>query len=68
MSAIPAAPLADGVPGVGASRRLLELLRCRGAEPAVWTLEACNETGRLRLVSDLADRSAPADARRAAAG
>lgn len=68
LTALPAMALADGVPGVGDSRWRLELLRCRGAEPAAWTVEACDETGRLRLASDLADRSAPADARRAAAG
>lgn len=68
LAALPAAPLAKGVPGVGDSRWRLELLRCRGAEPAAWTVEACDETGRLRLAANLADRSAETDARRAAAG
>ena len=68
LTALPAAPLPGGVPGVGGSRWCVELLRCRGAEPNAWTVEACDETGRLRLASDLADRSDQADARRAAAG
>ena len=68
LSALPAAPLPNGVPGVGDARWHLELLRCRGAEPTLWTVEACDETGRLRLASDLADRSAAADVRRAATG
>ncbi len=68
LSALPAVPPADGVPGVGDPRWRLELLRCRGAEPALWTVEACDETGRLRLAADLADRPAQADVRRAAAG
>lgn len=62
LTAIASAPLEDGVPGVGDPRWRLELLRCRGAEPAIWIVEACDETGRLRLAADLADRSAEAEA------
>jgi protein ImuA len=68
LTARPATPIRDGVPGVGDARWLLELLHCRGVEPATWNLEACDETGRLRLASDLADRPAEADTRRALAG
>lgn len=68
LTALPARPLPGGVQGVGDSRWRLELLRCRGAEPALWIVEACDETGRLRLAADLADRSAQTPARRAAAG
>ena len=67
LTALASAPL-GWVSGIGAPRWRLELLRCRGAEPATWTVEACDATGRLRLAPDLADGSAPADARRAAAG
>ena len=68
LTALPAMPLAGGVPGLGDARWRLELLRCRGAEPALWTVEACDETGRLRLAADLADRSVQTDVGRAAAG
>lgn len=51
---------------MGDPRWCLELLRCRGAEPALWTLEACDKTSRLRLAADLADRPAAAGTRRAA--
>ena len=67
LTALASAPL-DGVPGVGDPRWRLELLRCRGAEPATWIVEACDETGRLRLASDLANGSAEAETRRTAAG
>jgi protein ImuA len=66
LTALPASPLPGGVQGVGDSRWRLELLRCRGAEPALWTVEACDETGRLRLAADVADRSAQTPARRVA--
>lgn len=68
LTALASTPLEGGVPGVGDPRWRLELLRCRGAEPATWIVEACDETGRLRLASDLADRSVEADAWRAATG
>ena len=66
ISPAPSSPLP--VPGVGRARWFVELLRCRGAEAADFTLEACDETGRLPVPADLADRALPATAwdRRAA--
>jgi protein ImuA len=62
ITAMPSSPL--HVAGVGRSRWFVELIRCRGGESAAWELEACDETGRLALPADLADRSAaPADGR-----
>jgi protein ImuA len=55
------------VPGLGRERWQVELLRCRGAEPRTWILEACDAKGRLALPADLADRSDQAADRRAAA-
>lgn len=55
-------------PGVGRPRWRLELLRCRGGEPADWTVEACDATGHLRLAPDVADRSAAPAIGYAAAG
>ncbi len=49
---------APGVPGLGRARWRLELLRCRGGEPATWIVEACDATGHLALVAELPDRSA----------
>jgi protein ImuA len=54
-------------PGLGRERWHVELLRCRGAEPHTWILEACDAKGRLALPADLADRSDQAADRRAAA-
>ena len=48
----------EAVPGVmGRPRWLVEMMRCRGAEACEWELEACDETGRLCLPAELADRS-----------
>ena len=41
------------VPGVGRHRWRVELVRCRAGEPAEFELEACDDTGRLDLPSDL---------------
>ena len=61
---LPSAPLS--LPGVGRARWRLELLRCRGGEPASWIVEACDATGHLGLPADLADRpAAPAPGRAA---
>ena len=66
VSAAPSRPLP--VPGVGRERWLLELIRCKGAEPRSWLLESCDAKGRLALPSDVADGSLPEEhARRAAA-
>src|SRR3712207_4719346 len=54
-------------PGLGRERWQVELLRCRGAQPRTWILEACDAKGRLALPADLADRSDQAADRRAAA-
>jgi protein ImuA len=45
------------VPGLARSRWRVDLLRCRGAEPHSWILEACDAKGRLALPADLPDRS-----------
>jgi protein ImuA len=42
---------------VGAARWRVELLRCRGGEPAAWELEVSDATGALSLAAALADRS-----------
>jgi len=54
--------------GLGRGRWQVDLLRCRGAEPRTWILEACNAQGRLALPSDLAHRPDPAQVRRSSAG
>ncbi|MPR05610.1 ImuA family protein [Microvirga tunisiensis] len=54
-------------PGLGRERWQVDLVRCRGAEPHSWIVEACDEKGRLALPADLADRSDQATARRSAA-
>jgi protein ImuA len=64
ISSLPSADLAS--PGIGRSRWRVELLRCRGAEPSSWIVDACDETGRLRVPADLADGSLQTPARRAA--
>jgi len=51
--------------GVGCPRWRVELLRCRGAEPACWEVEKANATGFVSLASALADRpAAPVPAER----
>jgi len=58
IAAAPSAPLP--VEGVGCPRWRVELVRQRGGEPHIWTMEACDETGRLALPARLADRSVAA--------
>jgi protein ImuA len=58
VTALPSTPLP--VSGVGRSRWLVELLRCKAGNGADFELEACDETGRLALPADLADRSVEA--------
>jgi protein ImuA len=60
IAAAPSAPLPVGANGVGRARWRVELVRQRGGEPADWTMEACDETGRLALPARLADRTAGA--------
>jgi len=56
----PLLPHAPEVPGLGRPLWHLELLRCRGAEPASWIVESPDATGRLSVASVLADRPAAA--------
>ncbi len=49
--------------GLKRGRWEVELVRCRGAEPRSWILEACDAQGRLALPSDLADRQDQAQVR-----
>jgi protein ImuA len=66
VSAAPSHPLP--VPGVGRERWLVELVRCKGAEPRSWLLESCDAKGRLALPSDVVDGSLSEEhGRRAAA-
>jgi protein ImuA len=62
ISALPSTPLS--VPGVGRSRWLVELIRCRAGESADFELEACDDTGRLALPSDLVRGSGQTEVRR----
>ena len=56
------------VPGIGRERWLVELIRCKGAEPRSWLLESCDAKGRLALPSDVVDGSLSEEhGRRAAA-
>jgi protein ImuA len=52
-------------PGLGPALWRLELIRCRGGEAHSWIVEAFDATGRCRLVSELADRPAAPELRRA---
>jgi protein ImuA len=54
----PPLPHAPSVPGLGRALWRLELTHCRGGEPRSWIVEACDATGRLTLVADLAHGSA----------
>jgi protein ImuA len=47
-----------GETGVGLPRWQVELLRCRGGEPASWEIEVPNATDPIPLVATLADRPA----------
>jgi protein ImuA len=53
----PPLPHAPEVRGVGRAHWRLMLLRCRGGEPATWTVRACDATGHLALAAELPDRS-----------
>ena len=57
IAALPSQP-PPGEPGVGRARRRVELLRCRGGEPACWEVEGADATGHVSLASALADRAA----------
>lgn len=62
VSALPSTPLP--VAGVGRPRWLVELIRCRSGESADFELEACDDTGRLALPSDLVHGSGQTEVRR----
>jgi protein ImuA len=62
---LPSTPL--HMPGIGRARWRLDLLRCRGGEPASWMMEACDAQGRLAVPSYVADRPAAAEGQRLAA-
>jgi protein ImuA len=47
--------------GMGRARWVVELLRCRGAEPNAWILEACDAQGRLALPADVVNRPRAAE-------
>jgi protein ImuA len=49
--------------GLKRGRWQVELVRCRGAEPRSWILEACNAQGRLALPANLANRQDQAQVR-----
>jgi protein ImuA len=49
---------ATGEPGVGQPQWRVELLRCRGGEPAYWEVEGADATGHVSLAATLADRPA----------
>jgi protein ImuA len=57
IAALPSQP-PRGEPGVGRPRWRVELLRCRGGEPACWEVEGADATGHVSLVAALADRPA----------
>ena len=56
-AALPVGVAGVEVAGVGRATWRVELVRQRGGEPAEWTMEACDETGRLALPARLADRT-----------
>jgi protein ImuA len=49
--------------GLKRGRWQVELVRCRGAQPRSWILEACDAQGRLTLPANLADRQDQAQVR-----
>ncbi len=58
IAAMPSAPT-GGEPGIGHPRWRVELMRCRGGEPACWEVEAADATGSLSVAAELADRPPP---------
>jgi protein ImuA len=57
IAALPSRPMRDE-PGVGHPRWRVELLRCRGGEPASWEVEVPDATDHVSLAAALADRPA----------
>ena len=73
VTALPSPPLlahSPQTPGLARPRWRLDLVRCRGGEPAFWIVEACDATGHLSLPADLADGpvAAPSERQRATGG
>ncbi len=70
IAALPSAPPAAAVPGLGPARWQLDLLRARGGEPSSWIMEAGDAPDYFRLAGELGDGPAAADqpGRRAAGG
>lgn len=66
ISPIPSEVMPAG--GLARGRWLVELLRCRGAEPYSWILEACDAQGRLALPSDVVHGQNPSQIRRSTPG
>lgn len=63
----PPLPAQPAVRGLGRARWRLDLLRCRGGNPATWIVEAPDAQGRLGVPADLADRPAASQRLRGAA-
>jgi protein ImuA len=57
IAALPSRAVPDE-PGVGRLRWRVELLRCRGGEPASWEMEVPDATDHVSLAAALADRPA----------
>jgi protein ImuA len=55
IAALPSRPPREE-PGVGCPHWRVELLRCRGGEPACWEVEVADATGHVSLAAALADR------------
>ena len=73
VAALPAPPLLAHsleTPGLARPRWRLDLMRCRGGEPASWIVEASDATGHLGVPADLADGpvAASTERRRSVAG
>jgi protein ImuA len=71
VTAVPSGPAllwSPSTPGLARARWRLELLRCRGGEPRSFDVEACDETGRIRIPANVADGSAQESEGRRAVG
>lgn len=64
VAALPSRPIETRAGwGVGPARWRVELLRCRGGEPASWELEVADATGAVSVAAAMADRPAAAGRR-----
>lgn len=59
----PAPSATDDAMGLGRARWRVELIRCRGAEPHSWVVEACDAKGYLALPAHVVDRPRAAEER-----